>query len=364
MIFNQDEIYVIAEIGVNHNGSVELAKELIMKAKECGADAVKFQTFKAEEVLSERADMAAYQKVNTGQNASQLDLVKKLELTYAETEELKNFSDHNKITFISTPFDNESLKFLVSDLNIPFIKVSSADISNLPFLYKIALTNKPVIISTGTASLGDIEKALSVFTFFIENGNSKPPTLENLRLSYANQLNRKKLQEKVTLLHCVTQYPASVENSNLMAIKTINKSFGLTVGYSDHTLTEHSAIAAVALGACVFEKHITLDKKMDGPDHAASMEILEFSNYINNIKKIKKGLGDGIKFMQEQETDNYQLVRRTLVARTDIKKGDVFTENNIIAKRAGTVHLLPEQIWELIGKNSEKNYIRNDLIEN
>lgn len=364
MIFNQDKIYVIAEIGVNHNGSVELAKELILKAKECGADAVKFQTFKAEEVLSEQADMAAYQKINTGKNASQLDLVKQLELTYAETEELKNFADHNQITFISTPFDSESLKFLVSNLDVPFIKISSADISNLPFLYKIALTNKPVILSTGTASLGDIEKALSVFTFFIEKGNSELPTLEKLRLSYANQSNRKKLKEKITLFHCVTQYPASIENSNLMAIKTIQKAFGLTVGYSDHTLNEYSAIAAVALGACVFEKHITIDKKMDGPDHAASMEVLEFSNYIKNIKKIKNGLGDGIKFMQEQEIDNYALVRRTLVARTDIKKGEIFTEQNITAKRAGTVHLLPEMIWKLIGKNSEKDYLKNDLIEN
>lgn len=362
MIFNQDEVYVIAEIGVNHNGSVELAKELILKAKDCGADAVKFQTFKAEEVLSDQADMAAYQKTNTGEDSSQLEMVKKLELSYDDTKKLRDFSEENGITFISTPFDNDSLAFLV-DLNVPFLKVSSADISNLPFLYKIALTGKPVILSTGTASLGDIEKALSVFTYVLEFGKEELPTSEKLRLSYSKQANRKALKDQVLILHCVTQYPATIEGSNLLAISTIQNAFGLTVGYSDHTLNEYSAIAATALGATVFEKHITLNKKMDGPDHAASMEIEDFARYVSALKKIKLGLGDGVKFMQEQEKDNFSLVRRSLVARANIKKGEIFTEKNITSKRAGTVQLLPEQLWELLGTVATKNYQINELIE-
>lgn len=363
MIFNQDEIYVIAEIGVNHNGSVELAKELILKAKDCGANAVKFQTFKAEEVLSDQADMAAYQKMNTGKDSSQLEMVKKLELSFEDTKTLRDFSEHNGITFISTPFDNDSLDFLSNDLDVPFLKVSSADISNLPFLYKVALTGKPVVLSTGTASLGDIEKALSVFTYVIEYGKTELPTAEKLRLSYAKQSNRQALKNKIVILHCVTQYPATLEGSNLLAISTVQKAFGLNVGYSDHTLNEYTAIAAVALGATVFEKHITLDKKMDGPDHAASMEIDDFTRYVSTLHKIKLGLGDGIKFMQEQEKDNFSLVRRSLVARKDIQQGEIFTEQNIVAKRAGKVQLLPEQLWELLGTAATKNYKVNELIE-
>lgn len=363
MIFNENEVYVIAEIGVNHNGSVELAKELILKAKDCGADAVKFQTFKAEEVLSDQADMAAYQKTNTGQNSSQLQMVKKLELSFDDTKLLRDFSEGNGITFISTPFDNDSLAFLVNDLDVPFLKVSSADISNLPFLYKIALSDKPVILSTGTASLGDIEKALSVFTYVLEYGKEELPTVEKLRLSYSKQINRKALKDRVLILHCVTQYPATIEGSNLLAINTIQNAFGLNVGYSDHTLNEYTAIAATALGATVFEKHITLDKKMDGPDHAASMEIEDFARYVLALRKVKLGLGDGIKFMQEQEKDNFSLVRRSLVARTNIQKGEIFTEKNITSKRAGTVQLLPEQLWELLGTPATKNYQVNELIE-
>ena len=364
MIFNESEVYVIAEIGVNHNGSVELAKELILKAKECGANAVKFQTFKAEEVLSDQADMAAYQKTNTGQDSSQLEMVKKLELSFDDTKILRDFSEKNGITFISTPFDNDSLNFLAKDLDVPFLKVSSADISNLPFLYKMALTGKPVILSTGTASLGDIEKALSVFTYVNEYGNKELPTVEKLRLSYSKQTNRKALKDKIVILHSVTQYPATLEASNLLSIATIHNAFGLNVGYSDHTLNEYTAIAAVALGATVFEKHITLDKNMEGPDHAASMEIEDFKQYVSALHKIKLGLGDGIKFMQEQEKDNFSLVRRSLVARKEIKKGEVFSETNVVAKRAGKVQLLPEQLWELMGKTATRNYKLNELIEN
>lgn len=363
MIMNTNEIYVIAEIGVNHNGSVELAKELILKAKEAGANAVKFQTFTAEEVLSEQASMAAYQKVNTGQSTSQLEMVKKLELSFLQTKEIQCFCKEQGITFVSTPFDSQSLKFLVEELDVPYLKVSSADISNLPFLYEIACTGKPVILSTGTASLGDIEQALSVFAFVEEHGAKVKPSRQGFRESYAKMYVRNAIKQRVMILHCVTQYPAIFTECNLRALSTLQQAFGTTVGFSDHTLDEYAAIISLSLGARIFEKHITLDKKMEGPDHAASMECDEFKHYVDILQKSYIALGDGVKFMQEQEKDNFLLVRRTLVARQDIKQGDLFTSDNVVAKRAGQVMLAPEFFWELIGSTATKDYQINDVIE-
>lgn len=363
MIFNEDEIYVIAEIGVNHNGSVALAKELILKAKACGANAVKFQTFKADSLLSDQTEMAAYQKENTGSSQSQLDLVKSLELTYEQTKEIQDFCHAENITFISTPFDSDSLKFLVNDLDVPFLKVSSADISNLPFLYELACSGKHVILSTGTASLGDIEQALSVFAFVLEHGCEAQPSQQAFRQSYSKFGVRKLLKERVSILHCVTQYPALFEQTNLRAIETIKNVFGLTTGYSDHTLDEYAAVISLSLGARIFEKHITLDKNMDGPDHAASMEADEFKHYVNILHKTHASLGDGIKFMLEQESDNYYLVRRSIVAKCDIAAGEEFTAENLITKRAGRVVLEPNKYWEVLGNTAKRAFKKNDFIE-
>ena len=363
MIFNQDEIYVIAEIGVNHNGSVALAKDLILKAKECGADAVKFQTFKADSLLSDQTEMAAYQKENTGSNQSQLELVKSLELSYEQTREIKQFCDEQNITFISTPFDSDSLKFLVEDLDVPFLKVSSADISNLPFLYELACTKKHVVLSTGTASLGDIEQALSVFAFVIDKGTGVRPSQQLFRESYSKLAIRQQLANQVSILHCVTQYPALFEQSNLNAIATLKNVFGLTTGYSDHTLDEYAAVISLSLGARIFEKHITLDKTMDGPDHAASMEPNEFKHYVEILHKTHLSLGDGIKFMLEQESDNYYLVRRSIVASKDIAKGEILTADNITTKRAGRVCLEPNKYWDVLGTTAKKIFKKNDFIE-
>ncbi|MDY6531278.1 N-acetylneuraminate synthase family protein [Acinetobacter faecalis] len=363
MIFSENEIYVIAEIGVNHNGSIELAKELILKAKDCGANAVKFQTFKAESLLSDQTEMAAYQKENTGSSQSQLELVKSLELTNEQTREIQHFCDVENITFISTPFDSESLRFLVNDLDVPFLKVSSADISNLPFLYEFACTGKHVILSTGTASLGDIEQALSVFAFVLDKGTEVRPSQQLFRESYSKFDIRKKLKERVSILHCVTQYPALFEQTNLRAIETIKNVFGLTTGYSDHTLDEYAAVIGLSLGARIFEKHITLDKTMDGPDHAASMEPAEFKQYIEILNKTHAALGDGIKFMLEQESENYHLVRRSIVASKDIAKGELLTSDNITMKRAGRVCLEPNKYWDVIETHAKRAFKKNDFIE-
>ena len=363
MIFNQEEIYVIAEIGVNHNGSVELAKELILKAKDCGANAVKFQTFKADSLLSDQTEMAAYQKENTGSSQSQLELVKSLELTYEQTEEIQKFCQENQITFISTPFDSDSLNFLVNDIDVPYLKVSSADISNLPFLYEIACSKKHVILSTGTASLGDIEQALSVFAFVIDKGTSVRPSQQLFREAYSKISVRKQLKEQVSILHCVTQYPALFEESNLNAISTLKNVFDLATGFSDHTLDEYAAVIGVSLGARIFEKHITLDKTMAGPDHAASMEPDEFKHYVEILHKTHLALGDGIKFMLEQESDNYYLVRRSIVAKTDIKEGELLTPENVTTKRAGRVCLEPNKYWDVVGTKAKRSFKKNDFIE-
>ncbi|AZN65680.1 N-acetylneuraminate synthase [Acinetobacter johnsonii] len=363
MIFNPEEVYVIAEIGVNHNGSVELAKELILKAKECGANAVKFQTFKADSLLSDQTEMAAYQKENTGSTQSQLELVKSLELSYEQTKEIQAFCKAEQITFISTPFDSESLKFLVNELNVPFLKVSSADISNLPFLYELACTGKHVILSTGTASLGDIEQALSVFAFVLDKGTEIRPSQQLFRESYSKFDVRKKLKEHISILHCVTQYPALFEQTNLRAIETIKNVFGLTTGYSDHTLDEYAAVISLSLGARIFEKHITLDKTMEGPDHAASMEAEEFKYYVEILHKTYAALGDGIKFMLEQESDNYYLVRRSIVASRDIDEGELLTPDNITTKRAGRVCLEPNKYWDVLDTTAKRAFKKNDFIE-
>lgn len=363
MIFNQDEIYVIAEIGVNHNGSVELAKELILKAKDCGANAVKFQTFKADSLLSDQTEMAAYQKENTGSSQSQLELVKSLELTYEQTEEIQKFCDEHQITFISTPFDSDSLKFLVNEIDVPYLKVSSADISNLPFLYEIACLKKHVILSTGTASLGDIEQALSVFAFVIDKGIDVRPSQQLFREAYSKISVRKQLKERVSILHCVTQYPALFEESNLKAISTLKNLFDLATGFSDHTLDEYAAVIGVSLGARIFEKHITLDKTMAGPDHAASMEPDEFKHYVEILHKTHAALGDGIKFMLEQESDNYYLVRRSIVAKTDIAEGELLTSDNVTTKRAGRVCLEPNKYWDVVGTKAKRSFKKNDFIE-
>ena len=304
------KVFIIAEAGVNHNGDIKLAKRLIDVAVEAGANAVKFQTFKAEEVISEYAPMAEYQKRNLGQEESQLEMVKKLELTYKDFEELKEHCNKKGIMFMSTPFDVKSARFL-KDLGLGIFKIPSGEITNYPLLKEIGSYRKKIVLSTGIADLGEIEDALDVL---IENGTKR---------------------EDITVLHCNTEYPTPFEDVNLKAMLTIKEAFKVNVGYSDHTLGIEIPIAAVALGATVIEKHFTLDKNLPGPDHKASLKPHELKSMVKAIRNIEKALGSGIKKPSKSEVKNIDIVRKSIVAKRNIKKGETLTEENITTKRPG-----------------------------
>lgn len=333
----KNKTFIIAEAGVNHNGSIEIAKKMIEVAKECGADAIKFQTFKAEKVISKYAPKAEYQKQTTGEIDSQLEMVKKLELSFDDFIVLKEYCDKLNIMFLSTPFDFESIDFL-DDLGLEIFKIPSGEITNLPYLEKIGKLGKKVILSTGMADLGEIEDALDILT---SCGTKK---------------------EDITILHCNTEYPTPYEDVNLLAMLTIKEAFKVKVGYSDHTLEIEVPIAAVALGASVIEKHFTLDKNMEGPDHKASLEPHELKAMIDAIRNIEKSLGDGIKKPSKSELKNKDIARKSIVAKREIKKGEIFTEDNITVKRPGN-GISPMRWYEVLGKVALKDYKEDELIE-
>jgi N,N'-diacetyllegionaminate synthase len=329
------EVFIIAEAGVNHNGSKELAFKLIDKAKEAGVDAIKFQTFKAEKVVSKYADKAAYQKASTGNGETQLEMVKKLELSFSDFIELKNYSNEVGILFLSTPFDDDSIDFL-SDLGMEIFKIPSGEITNLPYLMKVAKLVKPVIISTGMSSLAEIEYALNVLR---DNGCND-----------------------IKVLHCNTEYPTPMEDVNLSAMKTIETAFKVEVGYSDHTDGIEIPIAAVAMGATIIEKHFTLDKNMEGPDHKASLEPSDLKAMVNAIRNVEIALGNGIKSPSKSEMKNKKIARKSIVAAREIKEGEIFTEDNLTIKRPGN-GISPIRWYEILGKVSNKNYVEDELIE-
>jgi len=313
--------FIIAEAGVNHNGSFELAKKLVDAAKNAGADAVKFQTFKSENLVSRKAEKADYQKKNSGSNESQLEMLKKLELDYDSFLKLADYCKFKGIAFMSTAFDNESIQFL-SNIEMPYWKIPSGEITNLPYLKKIGAFNKPVLLSTGMADLGEVEDAIQVLT--------------NSGLDY----------NKITVLHCTTEYPAPIEEVNLLAMKSMGKAFNLRYGYSDHTEGVAIPIAAVALGAEVIEKHFTLDKGMEGPDHKASLEPDELAEMVNSIRIIEKAMGDGVKRVTKTELKNRSAARKSIVAARPIKKGAVITEDDITVKRPGDG--ISPMCWDLV----------------
>ena len=333
---NYKKTYIIAEAGVNHNGSLELAKKLIDIAAEAGADAVKFQTFKAEKVVSRYAPKAEYQKKTTTADESQLEMIKKLELDEVAHEELLACCRSRNIQFLSTPFDLESID-LLNKLGLEIFKIPSGEITNLPYLQKIGALKKEIILSTGMADLGEIEDALDVF---MEAGTE----LEN-----------------ITVLHCNTEYPTPMDDVNLRAMLTIAEAFGVRVGYSDHTLGIEVPIAAVALGASIIEKHFTLDKNMKGPDHKASLEPAEIKEMVRAIRNIEKALGGRIKKPSPSELKNKPIARKSIVAARDIKKGDVLTEKNITVKRPGN-DISPMRWDEVIGRKANKNYREDEGI--
>ena len=335
---NNNKILIIAEAGVNHNGSVCLAKQLIDAGAIAGADYIKFQTFKTENLVSVTAPKALYQKQNTSNfDDTQFLMLKKLELTYDEHLELVEHCNKKGIKFLSTAFDLDSIDFL-SSLNLPVWKIPSGEITNLPYLRKVAKIGAPVILSTGMSTLPEVESALQIL---IDNGLDK---------------------NSIILLHCTTEYPTPMEDVNLNAMKTMADKFNVRVGYSDHTMGIEVPIAAAALGACVIEKHFTLDRGMTGPDHKASLEPKEFAEMVRAIRNIEKALGEGTKEVASSERKNIAIARKSIVAAVEIKEGELFTENNLTTKRPGTG--VSPMLWDtVVGTKAKKEYQPDDLIE-
>ncbi len=328
-------VLIIAEAGVNHNGSLDLAKELVDAAKMSGADIIKFQSFKADSLVVPKTQKANYQ-INKNLDETQLDMLRTLELNIKEQKELKNYCDLKDIEFLSSGFDLESLYFL-EQLNLKRYKIPSGEITNLPYIRMIGSKNKPTILSTGMSNMDEIKLAL-----------------ENLIVSGTNK-------ENITILHCTTEYPAPFKDVNLRAMNTIKNTFNTNVGYSDHTLGIEISLAAVALGAKVIEKHLTLDRNLKGPDHKASLEPKEFENLVRSIRNISISLGNKEKKISNSEIKNLKIVRKSIVAMNDIKKGELFTEDNLSTKRPGN-GISPMKWDELIGKCSNKNYKKDDFI--
>jgi N-acetylneuraminate synthase len=353
--------FIIAEAGVNHNGSMDMAMELINTAVASGADAVKFQTFRADNLVTESAPKANYQLDNTNQAESQYKMLKALELSKADHELLMAHARLKKIQFLSTPFDLESLALLNDTFNLPLIKFASGEITNAPMLLAAARTLKPIIMSTGMANLGDIEMALSVLAFGYLNKSETRPSLQQFMDAFRSDEGQKKLAEKVTLLHCTTEYPVKFSEVNLKVLDTMKAAFNLPVGYSDHTQGIEVAIAAVARGATVIEKHFTLNKNLPGPDHKASLEPQELAQMISGIRNVEAALGHGQKIPTPAEYVNRAIARKSLVALTAIAAGEVFTEANLGLKRPGS-GVSGIYYWEWLGKTAATSYKPNELI--
>lgn len=325
---------IIAEAGVNHNGSIKTAKKMVDAAIESGVDYIKFQTFKPEKIVSRFAQKADYQKKATGSTESQLQMLEKLALSYDDFVELRDYCKNAGIGFLSTPFDEDSIKFL-EELDMDFWKVPSGEVTNYPYLVQIAGTKRPVVLSTGMCNLDEIAAAIQVLE---ENGT-----------------------KEIALLHCNTEYPTPFEDVNLLAMNQMKMQFGKPVGYSDHTVGIEVPIAATALGACVIEKHFTLDKTMEGPDHKASLEPEELAQMVKVIRIIEKSLGSGEKKRTSSEEKNVVAARKSIVAKKHICAGDIFTEDNLTVKRPGN-GISPMRWKELLGTRAEREYQEDELI--
>lgn len=331
-----NNVFIIAEAGVNHNGCIQTAKKLIDVAVQSGANAVKFQTFKAINLVSKHAPKAQYQKQTTDSNESQFDMIKKLELDIDTHNELISYCQEKQIMFLSTPFDHDSIE-LLHHLGLEIFKIPSGEITNLPYLRHIGSLNKKVILSTGMADIGEIEDALNIL---ISAGTKK---------------------ENITVLHANTQYPTPMCDVNLKAMTTIGNTFNISYGYSDHTLGIEVPTAAVALGATVIEKHFTLDKNMEGPDHKASLYPNELQAMVRSIRNIELALGDGIKKASPSETPNIAIVRKSIVAKKNISKGEILDETNLAVKRPA-MGINPMRWDEIIGSIATQDYKEDELI--
>lgn len=355
------KIYIIAEAGVNHNGSLNKAKEMVRVAAAADADAIKFQTFKAAHLVSQSAPKAAYQLQATNEEESQYEMLEKLELTIEMHQELMRECKKYKIEFLSTPFDSDSLQLLVGQCGLHTIKIPSGEITNAPFLLEIAKTDQAVILSTGMSTLGEIETALGILAFGYLDVEEKP-SLEAFQRRFVSDAGQAILRQKVTLLHCTTEYPAPYDEVNLKCMDTLLNAFQLPVGYSDHTKGITISLAAAARGACVIEKHFTLDKTLPGPDHKASLEPDELNDMIAGIRNIERAMGNGMKVPLASELKNLEIARKSLVAAIPIEKGSAFSEKNLTAKRPGN-GISPLRYWEMLNRMATVNYHRDDQVK-
>lgn len=354
-------VYVIAEAGVNHNGALELAVQLVDAAAEAGADAVKFQTFRAEDLATAQAPKAAYQSRTTDARESQLNMLKKLELSRPAHRTLMTRCRRRGIAFMSSPFDVSSLRLLTHTLRLPVLKIPSGEITNGPLLLEAGRSGRRIILSTGMATLADIEAALGVLAFGLL-GARLPPSRPAFAAAYRSAAGQKRLRDKVVLLHCVTDYPTRFEDVNLRAMGALRATFGLPVGLSDHSVGIAIPIAAAALGAGVIEKHLTLDRELPGPDHRASLDPRQFSEMVAGIRQVERGLGSGFKLPTAAELRNAVAARKSLVAARGIARGERYTTRNLLAKRPGNGRS-PLEYWDLLGTRALRPFRKDEPVQ-
>lgn len=328
-------VYIIAEAGINHNGDLGLAKQMVFAAKKAGADAIKFQTFIAENLVTKDACKAVYQNRTTDKTETQYQMLKKLQLSYDDFYELKALCENLNIDFLSTPFDLESIAFL-DKIQCAMWKIPSGEVTNLPYLIKIARTGRPIILSTGMCTLREVQQAIDIL--------------------------KRDGTRDITLLHCTTEYPAPYEDVNLKAMLSMKEEFHMPVGYSDHTMGIEVPIAAVAMGACMIEKHFTLDQNMKGPDHKASLNPEELCDMVNAIRNVEKAMGNGAKEPAVSEIKNMGIARKSIVANQIIKAGEIFTEENITTKRPGT-GISPMEWYKVLGQVAIRDFKEDEMIE-
>jgi N-acetylneuraminate synthase len=353
--------FLIAEAGVNHNGELRLALELVDIAAKAGVDAVKFQTFRADRLVARGARKAEYQRKTTGDASTQYEMLKALELSRDDFKAISTHCIKHGIQFLSTPFDVESVDFLVNEIGMPIVKLPSGEITNAPLLLRVAATGEKVILSTGMSTIADIEMALGVLAFGYLRQDIKP-SIEAFKGAYCSSLGQRELKNHITLLHCTTEYPAPLNEVNLRAMDTMSAVFGLPVGYSDHTTGIACAIAAVARGATVIEKHFTLDRSLPGPDHKASLEPDELSQMTKSIREVEMALGDFLKVPSTSELANIPIARKSVVAACNINRGQEFKLSMFDLKRPGD-GIPPTQLWALLGKRAIRDFLPDEMIE-
>jgi N-acetylneuraminate synthase len=352
-------VYIIAEAGVNHNGNENIAKSLIDIAADAKADAVKFQFFYPPDLVTSNAYCADYQSRNLkNENISQLEMLKNLTLENAAYIRLSEYCTKKGIDFLCTPFDQRSLDYLAKNTAMPYLKLASGEVTHGPLLLSAARTGLPIILSTGMSNLDEIGVALSILYFGYNYAEGAPTDINKLTpfmLAY--------LREKVTLMHCVSQYPAPISATNLLAMDTLVEAFSLKVGLSDHSEGFSMSVAASARGACIIEKHFTYDIHATGPDHAASLSGSDLKLMIQSIREVSEGMGDGKKICRPEELNTREVARRSVVAATPIKKGDIFSEHNLICKRPSSGPVAPNVLWQLLGKAAKHDYAADTFID-